>query len=72
MSTVVSFPGISKAPITPDQALEKAIGQFERVLIVGVDAEGRQAIISSETDLIIGMFDLDRAKAWMLREVMDD
>lgn len=71
MSNVVSWGGITKLPIPPDQILEKAKGQYERVVVVGVDEEGDLHIASSEADLVIVNFDIDRAKSWIMREVAE-
>lgn len=69
---VVSWGGVTKLPIAPDDILERSKGRYERVVVIGVDAEGKQHIAASEADLIICNFDIDRAKAWIMREVSDD
>lgn len=69
---VVNWPGVTKLPIAPDDILERSKGLYERVVVIGVDADGRQYIASSEADLIVCNFDIDRAKAWIMREVADE
>lgn len=71
MSNVVHWGGVTKLPIPPDDILDKSKGRYERVVVVGVDEEGELHLASSDADLVIVNFDIDRAKAWIMREVME-
>lgn len=71
MSDVVKFPGLTKLPLDPDDILEKAKGRFERVLVIGI-TEGDEVeplILASCPDLVYALYDLERAKDWIIREV---
>lgn len=71
MADVVNFTGLTKLEIPPDEMLEKAKGRFERVVIIGI-TEGDEAdpqILASDPSLVYVLFDLERAKDWVIREV---
>lgn len=72
MSNVVRFGGITTLPIAPDEILENCKGNYERVMVIGVDQHKTMHLHSSEADLIVCNFDLDRAKSWIMREVSLD
>jgi len=72
MDNVVRFDGITKLPIAPDDILDGCKGLYERVIVIGVDEAGNQHLHASEADMIVCNFDLDRAKAWIMRECMED
>ncbi len=72
MDNVVRFNGITTLPIAPDDILENCKGRYERVIVIGVDENRIMHMHSSEADMIVCNFDLDRAKAWIMREVMED
>jgi hypothetical protein len=67
MSNVVGFTGITKLPLNPDRLLEAAVGQLERVLIIGIDKEGAEYFASSEPDGGTAIWDMERAKLKLLR-----
>ena len=71
MGEVVDFGGITKLEIPPDDILEKAKGRFERVVVIGVMAgdETDPLIMASDPSLVYVLFDLERAKDWVIREV---
>lgn len=68
---VVRFPGITKLDIPPDDVLEMAKGQYERVVVIGVREDDTVGIAMSDPSLVFAMFDLDRAKWIMTREAID-
>jgi hypothetical protein len=71
MADVINFTGLTKLEIPPDEMLEKAKGRFERVVIIGV-TEGDETdpqILASDPSLVYVLFDLERAKDWVIREV---
>jgi hypothetical protein len=72
MSNVIKWPGITKLPIPPDDILERSKGKYGRVLVLGVDDDGKLSILSSEPDLVVCNYDLDRAKHWIMKEVADE
>lgn len=69
MGDVVEFNGFTSLPIAPDDILEKSKGRYGRVIVIGVDGEDIVHIASSEPDLIVCNFDIDRAKSWIMNEV---
>ena len=69
MSEVVDFHGVTKLPLDPDRLLTKAIGQLERVLIIGVDKDGDEYFASSDPDGGTAIWDMERAKLRLLRTV---
>lgn len=71
MADVVHFTGLTRVPISADDMLEKAKGQFERVVIIGIvnGDEEEPHILASDPSLVYVLFDLERAKDWVIREV---
>jgi len=72
MTNVVRFTGISYLPLDPDRLLEEAIGQLERVMIIGVDKEGNEYFASSEPDGGTCVWDMERAKHKLLTIAQGD
>lgn len=72
MGEVVDFDGITTLSLDPDRLLQKAIGQLERVIIIGIDKEGAEYFASSEADGGCVVWDLERAKLKLLRLADDD
>lgn len=68
---VIPWGGVTKLPIAPDDILDRSKGKYERVVVIGISSDGRLNIAASEADLVICNFDIDRAKAWIMREVAD-
>lgn len=69
--SVIRFPGMTKLDIPPDDILEMAKGQYERVVVIGVREDDMVEIAMSDPSLVFAMFDLDRAKWMMTREVVE-
>lgn len=67
MSNVVDLNVITTLPLNPDRLLEKAIGQLERVIIIGIDKDGAEYFASSEPDGGTVIWDLERSKLKLLR-----
>jgi hypothetical protein len=67
LNNVVRFTGISALPLDPDRLLEEAIGQMDRVLIIGIDKDGDEYFASSDPDGGTAIWDMERAKLKLLR-----
>lgn len=72
MAEIVDFDGITTLSLDPDRLLQKAIGQLDRVIIIGIDKEGAEYFASSEADGGTAVWDLERAKLKLLRLADDD
>ena len=66
---VVRFTGISTLPLDPDLLLNEAVGNLDRVIIIGIDKEGEEYFASSEPDGGVCVWDMERAKLKLLRLV---
>lgn len=58
-------------PHTPDDILESAKGSLERVTVIGQDKDGQLWISGNQSDMSLMLLDLEMAKAWIMREIMD-
>jgi len=72
VAEIVDFDGITTLSLDPDRLLQKAIGQLDRVIIIGIDKEGAEYFASSEADGGTAVWDLERAKLKLLRLADDD
>lgn len=50
MGQVINFTGVTRLDIPPDRMLEAAIGQLDKVVILGYDKDGEEYIASSAAD----------------------
>jgi hypothetical protein len=62
MGDVVDLPVITTLDLDPDRLLQKAIGQMQRVLIIGIDKDGEEYFASSVADGGTAIWDMERAK----------
>lgn len=69
MGEVVDLSVITTLPLDPDRLLEKAVGQLDRVLIIGMDKDGEEYFASSDPDGGTIIWDMERAKLKLLRLV---
>ena len=69
---VVEFDGLTTLSLDPDRLLQEAMGQLQRVIIIGIDKEGEEYFASSEPDGGTAVWDLERAKLKLLRLADDD
>jgi hypothetical protein len=69
MGDVVDLSVITTLPQDPDRLLQKAIGQLDRVLIIGIDKDGGEYFASSDPDGGTCIWDMERAKLKLLRLV---
>ena len=67
MGDVVDFDGFTTLPVDPDWLLQKAIGQMARVVIIGVDKDGKEFLASSVADCGTILWDVERARLAVLR-----
>lgn len=69
MSNVVKMSGATTMPHTPDDILDAAKGRgIERVLVVGVLADGELWFSGSHSDVAENLLALERAKLKLLAE----
>lgn len=66
---VVDFNGITKLDLDPDRVLQKAIGELDRVVIVGYHKDGSEYFASSVADGSDVNWLLDRCKLRLLQIV---
>ncbi|MER9436659.1 hypothetical protein NKJ04_17350 [Mesorhizobium sp. M0618] len=59
---VVDLNVITTLDLNPDRLLSKAIGQLDRVLIIGIDKAGAEYFASSIADGGSVLWDIERAK----------
>ena len=69
MSNVVDLDVVTTLPIDPDRVLSRAIGNMQRVMVIGVDKDGNEYFASSDPDGGTCIWDLERAKLKLLRVV---
>ncbi len=50
----------------PDDLLMRAIGKFQRVVVIGVDMAGNDAFMCSLPDTGAAIYDIERAKKALL------
>ncbi len=67
MGDVVELDVATRLDIPPDKLLEKALGKMQRVVIIGIDHDGRPYFASSAGDLTIVLWDIEVARAATLR-----
>ena len=72
MGDVVRWNGLTSLPINPDDILEAQKGKYDRVIVIGVDDDDKIAVSISDPSLVFNMFDLDRAKWILMRDVMSN
>lgn len=67
MAEIINLSVVSTLPLDPDRLLQKAIGELDRVIIVGIDKEGQEYFASSDPDGGTAIWDMERAKLKLLR-----
>ena len=67
MGEVVDLDVTTNLDVDPDWLLKKAIGQLDRVVIIGIDKEGVEYFASSIADAGTSVWDIERAKLKLLR-----
>jgi hypothetical protein len=67
MGEVVNLPVVTSLPIDPDRVLNAAIGNMQRVVVIGVGKDGNQWFASSQPDGPSVVWDLERAKHLLLK-----
>lgn len=67
MAEIINLSVVSTLPLDPDRLLQKAIGELDRVIIIGVDKEGEEYFASSDPDGGTAIWDMERAKLKLLR-----
>jgi hypothetical protein len=70
---VVDFGGITRLPVDPERVLRGALEHgLERVMVVGVDAEGEEYFAASHPDGGTILWDMERAKHKLMQIADDD
>lgn len=67
MGEVVDLNVITTLPCDPDRVLSSAVGQLDRVVIVGITKDGDEYFASSDPDGGTIIWDMERAKLKLLR-----
>jgi hypothetical protein len=66
---VVDLPVITRLDLDPDRILKQAIGELERVVVIGYDKAGDEYFASSIADGATVVWLMERAKLKLLRVV---
>lgn len=69
MGEVVDLNCVTRLPLDPDKILRSAIGELDRVVVIGVTKDGDEYFSSSEADGGSIIWDIERAKLRLLRVV---
>jgi len=72
MSNVLPFNGTTILDLDPDDILEANKGQFDGVILIGLDADGEEILASSYSDAPTILWMLERAKLRVLRSVNEE
>jgi hypothetical protein len=64
---VVDLNVVTTLPLNPDRLLQKAIGQLERVLIIGRTKDGEDYFASSDPDGGTVLWDMERARHALMK-----
>lgn len=67
MGDVVDLGVVTTLPLDPDRILQKAVGQLDRVVLIGIDKDGGEYFASSDPDGGTVLWDIERAKLKLLR-----
>lgn len=67
MGDVVDLGVVTTLPLDPDRILQKAVGQLDRVVLIGIDKDGGEYFASSDPDGGTVLWDIERAKLKLMR-----
>jgi|688.fasta_scaffold857332_3 hypothetical protein len=67
MSNVIPFNGITLLDLDPDQVLEANKGEFEGLILIGLNTDGEEVFASTYADGPTVLWMLERAKLRLLR-----
>ena len=72
MSNVLPFNGITFLDLDPDDILEANKGQFDGVVLIGLDEDGEEILASSYSNAPTILWMLERSKLRVLKSIDEE